>query len=160
MKKFFFLFAFIGLFAFAANAQKKACCAAKGASTEKVSCTTSADAERAASSDASIVKQVSNTGDVSYTRKNVCPVTGKVSYEAVEYCTKSGKFVNVSPSDKAACTKSASATKVSSSEKKACCDKGAEGGKACCKKDAGKASNTSTTTGDAKVKLVSDEGSN
>ena len=163
MKKFFFLFAFIGLFAFAANAQKKACCAAKGASTEKVSCTSAAaaDAEKAAEADASIVKQVSNTGEASYTRKSVCPTSGKVSYEAVEYCTKSGKFVNVSPSEKAAsCTKSASATKVSSTEKKACCA-GDKAGKACCTKDGGKASSTSTpAASDAKVKLVKAEGTN
>ncbi len=164
MKKFFFLFAFIGLFAFAANAQKKACCAAKGASAEKISCTSSAaaDAEKAAESDASIVKQVSNTGEASFVRKSVCPTSGKVSYEAVEYCTKSGKFVNVSPSEKAAsCTKSASATKVSSNEKKACCAGGEKAGKACCKKDGEKASSTSTSTSsDAKVKLVKGEGAN
>ena len=49
MKKLFFLFAFMGLFAFAGTAQKKACCASKGAS-EKTSCTSSAaaDADKAA----------------------------------------------------------------------------------------------------------------
>lgn len=153
MKKLFFLFAFLGLFVFAANAQKKACCASKSASTEKVSCTVSADAEKAASTDASIVKQVSNTGDVTYVRKDVCPTSGKVSYSNVEYCTKSGKFINVSPSEKAACcAKDASATKVSST-KKACC---AGGDKAGCSKDGKKASNTKVSS-DAKVKLVSEE---
>ncbi|MBI5914956.1 MAG: hypothetical protein HY842_06235 [Bacteroidetes bacterium] len=149
MKKLFFLFAFMGLLAFTADAQKKSCCAAKGASADKVSCmvSTSADAEKAASEDASIVKQVSNTGEVSWTRKEVSPTTGKVSFTSVEYCTKSGKFMNVSPSEKAACTKNASATKVSSSEKKA----------GCCAKKGEKTSTTSTST-DAKVKLVNDKG--
>ncbi len=153
MKKLFFLFAFIGLFAFAANAQKKACCASKTASAEKVSCTSTADAEKAATEDASIVKQVSNTGEVSFARKEVCATTGKVSYTSVEYCTKSNKFVNVSPSEKAACTKAASATKVSSTEKKACCAKGAKAG---CDKKAEKASTEGVESG-AKVKLVSGE---
>lgn len=150
MKKLFFLFAFMGLLAFTADAQKKACCAAKGASAEKASCTSSAsaDAEKAAATDASIVKQVSNTGEVSWTRKETCPVTGKVSFTSVEYCTKSAKFINASPSEKAACTKSASATKASSSEKKACCA------------EKGEKASTTTTATDAKVKLVNDNGSN
>ncbi len=157
MKKLFFLFAFMGLLAFTADAQKKACCAAKAAG-EKTSCSSASmtDADKAASTDASIVKQVSNTGEVSFSRKEVCPTTGKVSFTSVEYCTKSGKFINVSPSEKAACTKSASATKVSSTEKKACC---AAGQKACCAKKGEKASTTSAD-GDAKVKLVSDKENN
>ena len=139
---------------------EKACCAAK-AGSEKTSCTSasSTDAEKAAAGDASIVKQVSNEGEVSYTRKEVCPTTGKVSFTSVEYCTKSGKFINVSPSEKAACcTKGAGATKVSSSEKKAC----AAGGKSgCCAKKGEKASTTSTSTSeDAKVKLISNGGTN
>ncbi|HFA51585.1 MAG TPA: hypothetical protein ENJ95_21430 [Bacteroidetes bacterium] len=169
MKNLFFLFAFMGFFAFTATAQNKACCAKK-ASSAKV-CTKAMD--KAASADASIVKQVSNDGEVSYTRKSVCPVTGKVSFTDVEYCTKSGKFVNVSPSGKKAacskkastCTKKASATKVSSaSAEKACCDKGKE--KACCAKGAkkschsssSKASNESKAVNEtgAKVKLVSE----
>lgn len=159
MKKVLFLFAFVGICAFGANAQKKACCAAKGASADKVSCTVSAAAEKAAAEDASIVKQVSNTGEVSYSRKDVCPTTGKVSFTSVEYCTKDGKFINVSPSEKASCTKGASATKVSSTEKKACCAGGEKGG-CCAKKGAEKTSSTSTTTNDGKVKLVSDKSSN
>ena len=161
MKKLFFLFAFVGLFAFCADAQKKACCAAKGVSADKVSCTAAAstDADKAASADASIVKQVSNTGEVSYARKEVCPTTGKVSFTSVEYCTKTGKFVNVSPSEKAAsCTKSATATKVSTT-KKACCAGGAN--KACCKPGEKAAATTTTTQTDApKAKMVSSEGGN
>ncbi len=158
MKKLFFLFAFMGLVVFTADAQKKACCAAKAAG-EKTSCSSASmtDADKAAAGDASIVKQVSNTGEVSFSRKDVCPTTGKVSFTSVEYCTKSGKFINVSPSEKAACTKSASATKVSSTEKKACCAGG--GQKACCAKKGEKASTTSTES-EGKVKLVSDKESN
>jgi hypothetical protein len=158
MKKLFFLFAFMGLFAFGATAQKKACCAAKAAG-EKTSCSSmsTTDADKAASTDASIVKQVSNTGEVSYSRKEVCPTTGKVSMTSVEYCTKSGKFINVSPSEKASCTKSASATKVSSSEKKACCAGGEKAG--CCAKKGDKVSTTSTSN-EGNVKLVSDKENN
>ena len=141
MKKLFFLFAFMGVFSFAATAQTKACCA-KGASSKACSKTM----DSAASADASIVKLVSNEGEVSYVRKEVCPVTGKVTMTAVEYCTKAGKFLNVSPSE---ATKSATATKVSSTSKKACC---AKGDKAGCSKNA---STQKAETG-AKVKLVSE----
>ena len=96
----------------------------------------------AAVEDASIVKQVSNTGEVSYTRKEVDATSGKVSYASVEYCTTAKKFINISPSEGAACTKNASATKVSSKEKKACCAKGES--KACCDKKGKKASTEGT----------------
>ena len=150
MKKLFFLFAFMGVFTFAATAQTKACCA-KGASAKVCSKTM----DKAASADASIVKQVANTGEVSYVRKETCPVTGKVTMAAVEYCTKSGKFVNVSPTEankKTACTKKASATKVSSSSKKACCAKGNKA--ACTKKASTKSTSTQKAETGAKVKLV------
>lgn len=158
MKKLFFLFAFMGLFAFVGTAQKKACCAK--ASSEKTSMTSAeaADVEKAATADASIVKQVSNTGDVSYARKEVCPTTGKVSFTSVEYCTKAGKFINVSPSEKASCTKDASATKVSSKDKKACCAGGEKAG--CCAKKGEKTSSTTSTTDEGQVKLVNDKSNN
>ncbi len=159
MKKLFFLFAFMGLLAFTADAQKKACCAAK-APADKTSMTSEspADVEKAAAGDASIVKQVSNTGDVSYARKEVCPTTGKVSFTSVEYCSKDGKFVNVSPSEKAACcAKGASATKVSSTEKKAGCA-GEKAG--CCAKKGEKTTSTTGNANDGQVKLVSDPSNN
>ena len=150
MKKLFFLFAFMGIFAFAAEAQTKACCASKAGA--KV-CSKTMD--KAASADASVVKQVSNKGEVTYVRKDVCPMSGKVSMKQVEYCTKSGKFVNVSPSEaKAACTKKASATKVSSTSKKAACCK--KGSKAACTKNAS-AKKAATTSS---AKLVKNEESN
>ena len=116
MKKFFFLFAFIGLFAFAANAQSKSCCAGKKGAGAKVSCTAASAeaAAKAANSDASIVKQVSDKGEVSYTRKDVAD-NGDVKYIPVEYCTKEGKFVNVSPSGVKACCAG------KKGGKKACC---------------------------------------
>ena len=149
----------MGLLAFTADAQKKACCAAK-ASGDKASCmaSASADAEKAAATDASIVKQVSNTGDVTYVRKEVSPTTGKATFTSVEYCTKAGKFINASPSEKAACTKDASATKVSSKEKKACCAGGEKAG--CCAKKGEKTTSTSSTANEGQVKLVNDKSSN
>jgi hypothetical protein len=159
MKKLFFLFAFMGLLAFTADAQKKACCAAK-TSGEKTSMTSAsaADVEKAAAADASIVKQVSDKGDVSYARKEVCATSGKVSFTSVEYCSKDGKFVNVSPSEKAACcAKGASATKVSSSEKKAGCASEKAG---CCAKKGEKTTSTTSTANEGQVKLVSDPANN
>lgn len=148
----------MGLFAFVGSAQK-ACCS-KSASAEKTSCmnNASAAAEKAAAEDASIVKQVSNTGEVTYTRKEVCPTTGKVSFTNVEYCTKAGKFINVSPSEHGACAKDAKASKVSSSEKKACCAGGEKAG--CCAKKGEKTSMTSTESSEGQVKMVSDKVNN
>lgn len=160
MKKLFFLFAFMGLFAFVGTAQKKACCAAK-ASSEKTSMTSvsAEELDKALTADASIVKQVSNTGEVSFARKEVCATSGKVSFTGVEYCTKAGKFVNVSPSDaeNTSCTKNASATKVSSKDKKACCAGGEKAG--CCAKKGEKTSMTSTSN-EGQVKLVNDQSNN
>jgi hypothetical protein len=155
MKKFFFLFALLGLFAFTADAQK--CSKATAASKEGGCCAkTEAAAAKAAKMDDAIVRQVSDDGTVKYTRKEVCSKSGKVSYTDVEYCTKSSKFVNVSPSEKkAACTKKTSATKVSSTSKKACCAKG--GKKASCSKKEANTSTTEAAEGDAKVKLVKGE---
>jgi hypothetical protein len=104
MKKFFFLLAFASLFAFAANAQSKSHCSGKKGAAEKVSCTAASAeaAEKAASADASIVKLVSTEGEVSYTREE-SDADGKVNHIPIEYCTKEGKFVNVSPSGEKAC---------------------------------------------------------
>jgi len=38
------------------------------------------------------------TGQVSYVRKSVCPISQRVSYQKVSYCQKSGAFVNAAPS--------------------------------------------------------------
>ena len=134
MKKIFLLFSFIGLFAFTSSAQTKACCASKSASNKV--CT--ADIDKAASADASIVKQISNNGDVNYIRKETCPITGKVTMASVEYCSKKGKFVNVSPSEAA-------------STAKACCT---NGNKASCMKKASKTASTKKAKTSPSAKLV------
>lgn len=135
MKKAILFFAMLGVFAVAANAQQKACCASKKASADKESCSKvdQATLDKAASEDASIVKQVSNTGDATFVRKTVDETTGNVTYTEVEYCTKVSKFINVSPDGEKVCTKDgakASATKVSEKDKKACC-KGDKKGASC-----------------------------
>ena len=65
-----------------------------------------AAAAKAAATDASIVKKVDYaTGEVNYLKKTVCANTGAVSYQPVEYCKNSKKFVNVPPK-KSSCSKS------------------------------------------------------
>lgn len=114
MKKIFFLFVLTGLFAFAANAQSKSCCAGKKGADAKESCSAASAeaAAKAATTDASIVKQVSDKGEVSYTRKEVAD-NGKVNYTPVEFCTKEGKFVNITTSGVKACC--------AGKDKNACC---------------------------------------
>jgi hypothetical protein len=164
MKRVLLIFALFGAFALAANAQQKACCAGKKAAAKTESCTSvdQATLEKAASADASIVKQVSDNGEISYARKVVDEKTGQVNYTSVEYCTKSKKFINASPSEgeKVSCTKDgeAKATKVSSKESaKACCS--GEEKKACCA--GGKKAKVSKTSSAAKAKLTNQgEGTN
>ncbi len=152
------MFALFGAFALAANAQQKACCAGKKAANKTESCSSAdrATLDKAASADASIVKQVADDGEVTYVRKTVDEKSGEVTYTQVEYCTKAKKFINASPSEmgEAACTKDAKASNVSSKEEaKACCSKGEK--KACCAD--GKKSKMSKTSSDAKSKLVEKE---
>jgi len=165
MKKFFLLFAVLGLFTFSANAQKKACSMTKKACSMKKAASVDANspaAVLAAQSDNIETRVCSKSGSVSYVQKNVCATSGNVSFTDVKYCSTAKKFVNVSPSDmetegavkavkttttkkaactksKAACTKSAAvkATKVSkvTAAKKACTKKDA----ACCTKGKNKA---------------------
>ncbi len=48
-----------------------------------------------------------STGDVQFLRKKVCAVSGVASYEKVEYCSKTGKFVEATAEQKkGSCTKS------------------------------------------------------
>ena len=172
MKKLLILFAFLGFVAINADAQS--CTSAKKTTSasctkDKASCTSTA-AAKAASLDENITKRVSKTGEVVYVKKSVCGTSGKVSYTAVEYCTKSNKFVNVSPKEKASCSSSkAGAVKTSATtkgEKAACCSSGkakttsasccAGGKKTSC--DSKKTSTEKTSTSsDSKVKLVKNE---
>lgn len=170
MKKLFLLFAFFGAVSFAANAQ---CSHAKSASAASTSvdapghCTASA-AAKLASADASIeTRTCPQTGKVSYMKKTVSAETGKATFTEVEYCSKSGKFVNVSPSEKAACSKSkaacsgdAKATKVSSTggTGAACCAGAKAASASCCDKSKSSgAASTATTKKAATAKLVSNE---
>ena len=173
MKKLLILFAFLGFVAINADAQS--CTSAKKTTSasctkDKASCASTA-AAKAASLDENISKRVSNTGEVVYVKKSVCGTSGKVSYTAVEYCTKSNKFVNVSPKEKASCSSSkAGAVKTSATTKgakgAACCSSGkakttsasccAGGKKTSC--DSKKTSTEKTSTSsDSKVKLVKNE---
>ncbi len=71
-----------------------------------------AAAAKAAATDESIVKKVDHiTGEVNYLKKRTCPITGAISYEPVEYCKNSKKFVNVPPK-KSSCSKSKSLAEV------------------------------------------------
>lgn len=163
MKKLFFFFAFIGLFAIN-NANAQACSGAKSTAASKKSCAATC-AKTAAAKAASLDMMVEArtcpaSGKVSYVKKNVCATSGKVSYTDVEYCTKSNKFVNVSPKavgqEKApVCTKgkttSAKAVKTGAEMTKKSCT-------AAQKASCTKGKNTKATTkATAKVKLVSNQ---
>ncbi len=161
MKKFFVLFAFIGLVSFAADAQEKVCTKSAKAKVEQESATAAA---KLAAMDASIEQKVcAKSGTVSYVKKNTCQKSGKVSFTNVVYSPETAKFVNVSPvkmekkaacSKKAACTKSkaactkSKAVKTSATKKAAC-------SKTCTKKAAcSKSAKTTAVTKKTSAKLV------
>ncbi|MEM9918985.1 MAG: hypothetical protein AAF990_12870 [Bacteroidota bacterium] len=128
MKKFFLLFAFLGFVSFAANAQS---CGSKKMSKTACAktCTKTAAAKLASLSDDIESRTCTKSGKVSYVRKQTCPSTGSVSFVNVEYCSKSQKFINVSPS--------ATSAKTVSTKKKSCsmtCTKSAKTVKATTKK--------------------------
>ena len=97
MKQIFFLFLFAGVFSFGMNAQT----CAGAAKMDKKSCAASCAAKtamaaaEAATADASIEARTSDAGTVTYVRKDVCAVSGKVSYVDVEYCSTSKAFKTV-----------------------------------------------------------------
>ena len=137
MKKLFFLVAFFGLVAFNVNAQScnKSAKAAKTVSADELpSCCVAAAAKLASMDDSIESKTCSKSGKVTYFKNTTCPASGKVTSNEVTYCTTSKKFVNVSPSKKAAAVggknvkKAAVAKKVSETSAK--CSKSA---KACSK---------------------------
>ena len=85
-----------------------------------------ADMETASVDDPSIEKRVDEkSGKTFFVRKSVDASTGEVSYTDVEYCTHSGKFVNVSPQTAASCQKDGA-------KAASCCAKGAKASKSCC----------------------------
>jgi hypothetical protein len=136
MKKVLFLISLFVIVVAAANAQSKSCCSGKSdakseasagcagqsdakseTSDKGASCTSSADAEKAASSDASIVRNVSKDGEVTYQKKEV-DSNGKVTYATVEYCSKSEKFVSAS-GEKSCCSKDGESSSKDADKKKA-----------------------------------------
>lgn len=55
-------------------------------------------ASKAAALDPSIQAHInSQTNTTYYLRKNVCEETGKVTYDTLEYCSRSKKFIKVTP---------------------------------------------------------------
>lgn len=133
MKQFLLLFAFIACGTIAAQAQCGHAAKTSSAAVETAAVDNNV-VLAALEADDSVEKRVcAKSGTVSYARKSVCATSGKVSYSDVEYCTKSAKFVNVSPSEKAACAKKCSKGKAMSTSSKAACSKTAGSKKACAK---------------------------
>jgi len=124
MKKVFFLFACLSVFALSAQAQKA--CAKTCTKSKKVTMAQGAAASvddaviaKAASLDDSIERKVCDkSGAVSYHMNYKCAETGKMTSKQVTYDASTAKFVNYSPS------------KAEGTAKKACCAAGAK--KACC----------------------------
>ena len=125
MKKLFFLVAFFGLVAFNVNAQscnKSAKGTAKTVSADELpSCCVAAAAKLASMDDSIEGQKCEKSGKLTYYKKSTCPASGKVTSAEVKYCTTSKKFVNVSPSKKAAAA--GKAKKVSATAKKSCAAK-------------------------------------
>lgn len=160
MKRLVLLFALLGFVA-ASSVQAQNCSHAKKTATAAAVSDDDSGAAKAALLDNSIERQVcEKSGKVSYYRKDVCEKSGKVSLTEVQYDTPSGKFVNVSPSEKASCNKGG-ATKVGLDGKKgACCASGAKKD-ACCAKKGASSANVQSEKGEAvKVKTVTKEGTN
>lgn len=127
MKKLFFVFALLGMFSYAASAQK--CCDKKAgkACASKTAAASTSDADMKVmasllSKDASIEKRTDAAGVESFVKKEVDAKSGKVTYCPVEYCSKEGKFVCSAPDG--------------SAEAKACASKSSckKGQKGCCSK--------------------------
>lgn len=173
MKRIFFSLLFLSALALGASAQNSTCaktCAAKKG-TAASSCQSKVGvanavpsqyqkaAAKLASMDTNIEQRTSETGEVSYVRKETCAFSGSVAYVDLSYDPAMNTFVNVSPAqvEKATtsgCSGAAKATsatscsgaaKTTSANGKACC---AGGTKAACatKAKAADADNTSKTT--------------
>ena len=142
MKKLFFFVAFFGLVAFNTNAQScnKSAKAGKTVSTELPSCCVAAAAKLASMDESIEGKKCSTSGKLTYYKKSTGPASGKVTSTEVTYDKTAKKFVNVSPSKKAAAAggknvkKAAVAKKVSATAKKSCDPAAcAKAGKTCSK---------------------------
>lgn len=92
MRKLLLLFTFLSVCITQINAQKKSI----KASPAKMEYHT--PASKAAASDPNVQEIIQpKTNQVFYLRKNVCEITGKVSYDTLEYCSKSKRFVSITP---------------------------------------------------------------
>jgi hypothetical protein len=135
MTQVFFVFALFLAATLTVNAQcskSVQACAKKSASTASVE---EKAAELVASADENIKREVcQNSGCVSYYQKSVCDVSGKESWEKVEFDASTRKFTKVAS---ASMEKDPVTGEVKENTTKACAGK-AEG-KACAKGDAGKA---------------------
>ena len=153
----FFLLTFLFPFLFAVNARSQHCSYSKTAKAQALPQPTMV--AEAVAQDENIEQRVDpGTGRTTYVRRSVCAATGKVSYTPVEYCSKSGRFVNVSPREKH-CVKSkmvnvtargARSAGVSGMEKVNC----TTAQKAACAKACGKAKASSDGASAAEAKLV------
>ncbi len=149
MKQLFFLFSFLLIASFSANAQAcnksatagKACCASKKSASLDASADASAasvasimtEADIAAKGNENITKRTCEiSGTSAYYQKSVCAVSGNISWEEVQYDANTKAFTKVAS---ASMERTEDGTKV---ETKACSSK--KEGKACCaKKDGAKA---------------------
>jgi len=142
MKQLFFVFSFILVASFAANAQAcnksasagKACCASKktasvdGSDTRVASVMMEADV--AAKGNENITKRTCEiSGTSAFYQKSVCVASGNISWEEVQYDTNTKSFTKVAS---ASMERTEDGTKV---ETKACAGK--KEGKACCAKKEG-----------------------
>jgi len=139
MKQLFFMFSFLIVASFSANAQKscagaatscaktsKACCASKASASVDANVSNSlvaADAAIAASNGAVTKRTCEISGTTAYYEKSVCSKSGKVSWDEVYFDNTSNSFTRVAS---ASMEKDADGTVT-----KSCA--GAEKGKACCK---------------------------
>ena len=65
-----------------------------------------AEAVQAAALDPDVdMKQDLQTGRISFVRKERCPDSGKEILSEVEYCSRSAKFINVTPQAKTSCNR-------------------------------------------------------
>ena len=106
------------------------------------SCCVAAAAKLASMDDSIESKTCAVSGKVSYYQKSTCPASGKVTSSEVTYDKTAKKFVNVSPSKKAAAAggknvkKAATAKKVSATAKKSCAAKCTKSAASCGSKSA------------------------
>ncbi len=108
--------------------EKSKCCAKKAAKAEAAGTEATAtmasfieEADKLAEADENIEKRVnSETGETSYFAKYTCEESGKVSWNEVEYCSKSQKFTKVASASMER-EGAATAKKACSKDKKACC---------------------------------------